>query len=295
MFIMNIFVFFNYKNKEILSFTNNLISILINKGIKIYILDKCKTYIKNTEVNIFDETNFTFSLIISIGGDGTLIKASSYSIYNDIPIVGINMGRLGFLTTVDKDDLDSLFSIINGNYKTSRRMLIDVELCSNKITDKFTCINDVVIGKAGISKICDLDVYYNDNYLTNYRCDGILVSTPTGSTAYAMSTGGSIIDPKLSVLNLTSICSHSSFNTPIVFNDNIEIQIRINPNNKSKICLSVDGYDTSKKISTSDIIKVRKSNYTLNLIENTKTDYYKIFCEKFINKGFNFTTNIQEK
>lgn len=292
---MKIFIFFNYRNKEIVAFTNTLISILIDKSIKIDILATCKPYIKHNDVNIFDEKNSDYSLIISIGGDGTLIKASYYSIYKDIPIVGINMGRLGFLTTVDKDDLNSLFSIINGEYKSSRRMLIDVELCSNKNTDKFTCINDVVVGKAGISKICDLDVYYNDNYLTNYRCDGIIVSTPTGSTAYAMSVGGSIIDPKLSVLNLASISSHSSFNTPIVFNDNIEIQIRINPNNKSKIYLSVDGYDTSKKISISDVIKVRKSNYTLNLIENTKTDYYKIFCEKFINKGFNFTTNIQEK
>jgi len=284
----NILICFNYNSDIIIEHTIFLIDYLHNNQYNIFIDKDCENYITcHKKVNFIGLTKGVENcdVVVTIGGDGTLIHTVEMaSLYNK-PVMGINMGRLGFLATVNKDDLLNMLDILNDVNYQSKHMLMEVSISNGDETLVCNALNDVVVSKGNISKIIDLDVFYEDNIFANYRCDGLIVSTPTGSTAYSLSAGGPIINPSIHCFTLTPICPHSIFNKPVIFNDDTILNIKINEHNKNNVYVTIDG-KLSNLVDSNTTITIKKSDRILTLLHTNDYDYYKTLRQKFIDKGF---------
>ncbi len=206
-------------------------------------------------------------LVVVMGGDGSIIKAARFASCRGIPIVGINFGRLGFLAELEISELDLLDRIVNGNYKTEERMMLDVEIVRkgevNKI--KYPCLNEAVLSNGPISRLTGFDLFCDGDFVSHYDADGIIISTPTGSSAYSLSAGGPLVYQTMECVIATPICPHSFSLRPIVFTGESCLEIRNASCRKNKMFITVDGRDNTE-IFTGDIIKIRKSEYKTKLV-----------------------------
>src|SRR5919106_5117034 len=168
-------------------------------------------------------------LIISLGGDGTLLNIAPLIERPDVPILGVNLGGLGFITEVAAGELESVLTkSLDGDYETEKRMTLEVRVQSkNGKVHKFRVLNDAVIAKGARSRIIDLETYIGDDYLCTYRADGLIISTATGSTAYSLAAGGPILEPALGAIVLTPICPHTLTHRPIVVPSNATIRVTV--------------------------------------------------------------------
>ena len=207
------------------------------------------------------------SLVVVMGGDGSIIKAARKASALGIPIVGVNFGRLGFLAELEISELDLLDRIVNGDYKTEERMMLDVEIVRegevNKI--KYPCLNEAVLSNGPISRLTGFDLYCDGDFVSHYDADGIIISTPTGSSAYSLSAGGPLVYQTMECIIATPICPHSFSLRPIVFTGESCLEIRNASCRKNKMFITVDGRDNTE-IFSGDIIKIKKSNYKTKLV-----------------------------
>lgn len=221
-------------------------------------------------------------IIVTIGGDGTIIHTAKHAVYVNKPILGINLGRLGFLAGLETHELDLLAKLKTGEYTTQDRMLIEAthfKACSNK-EYKYNSLNEVVIANGAVSSMIELDIELDGKFLTNLLADGVIFSTPTGSTAYALSAGGPVICPKINVISMTTICSHSLFDRALVFSDDNVFRIKVAPKNRSLVYFTVDG-DESEQLEEGDWIEIRKSSKSIKLINLHGRSFYEVLSEKF--------------
>ncbi len=231
---------------------------------------------KNTILdNIYEKTD----LILVIGGDGSFIHAAKDAAVHKKSVLCINAGNLAFLAGLEGNELELLEKLISGDYQTDKRMMLEVFLKDNS-GEKLLgyCLNDVVIARYGEIKLIDLDVYCNNRKINSYRGDGVVISTPTGSTAYAWSAGGPVIDPDLKCITLTPICTHSPLNRTFVFNENSVLTVKA-PKNSQKICLSTDG-DKSLELDNNFEIIIRKSDYYAEFIRIKSDEFFDILNQK---------------
>ena len=202
-----------------------------------------------------------------IGGDGTFLSAASESTKYQVPLIGVNRGTLGFLTTYTAEEIDSLFpSILEGAYDLRRRGLL--ECCTHdNLVD--VALNDVVIKSASVSGIVHLNVFADEEFVTTYICDGLIFSTPTGSTAYTLSAGGPLIHPDSKVISLTPICPHALSNRSIILPDNVQLRVE-NAVPNGQLVVAVDG---QRNLSTSEdgTIAIKLSSQSLQMAQ--KVDY----------------------
>ncbi|MBO5334184.1 MAG: NAD(+)/NADH kinase [Clostridia bacterium] len=221
----------------------------------------------------------TSDLIIVIGGDGSFIHAAKDAAVHKKPVLCINAGNLAFLAGLEGNELDLLKNLISGDYVQDRRMMLEVVLKTDS-KEKLLgyCLNDVVIARYGDIKLIDLDVFCNGRKINNYRGDGVVISTPTGSTAYAWSAGGPVIDPDLKCITVTPICTHSPLNRTLVFNEESVITVKAS-NNLQRICLSTDG-DKSLELNDSFEIIVKESNYYAEFIRIKSDEFFDILNSK---------------
>ncbi len=219
-------------------------------------------------------------IIITVGGDGTIIRYAKIAAQYDKPILGINAGRLGFLAMLESNQLDLLNRLITGEYKVEERISFDVSVTENDLEiGKYSALNDVVVTSGFISRLIDITAYI-DNDSIAYRSDGLIISTPTGSTAYSMSAGGPIVDPTTDNIILTPICSHSLSAKPIILSANKEISVKATTNKRCEIYLSVDGRK-ALNIKPGMLIKIKKSQNNVKLIKLTNHSFYSTISEKF--------------
>lgn len=226
--------------------------------------------------NIYKESDF----IIVLGGDGTILGAARESIPYEPPILGVNLGHLGFLAEAEvKEVFDSLESMLKDGVKIQERLMVESSIYSDGSLKKYYALNDIVVARGTLSRILTLDVYINDDYVTTLKGDGLIVSTPTGSTAYSLSAGGPIISPNLSVITLTPICAHSLSNRfSLVISDNEEIRIDLRENNEDTY-VTVDGQEISK-IAAGEHVLVRKAPYKTKLIKLLNKNFYDVLRQK---------------
>lgn len=221
-------------------------------------------------------------LIVVLGGDGTFLSITRLMKSRSIPVMGVNMGQLGFLTEIKKSEaLSTLSSIMEGTPPViSERALLEVTLKRNKkIIYKGPVVNDAVISKGAIARIIGLQIGVNGKWAHNIRADGIIVSTPTGSTAYSLAAGGPILEPSLDALVLTPICPHSLTQRPLVISDRSEIAIRLN-DRPGHVLLTLDGQD-AVDMKQDDLVIVRRfQKHSLQLISSTTRDYFTLLREK---------------
>jgi NAD+ kinase len=221
-------------------------------------------------------------LIVVTGGDGTFLSIARLMRTRSVPVMGINMGQLGFLTEIKKTEaIESLGQIMDGIPPViNERALLEVTLRrKNKIIFQGPVVNDAVISKGAIARIIGLQIAVNSKWVHNIRADGIIVSTPTGSTAYSLAAGGPIIEPSLSAVLLTPICPHSLTQRPLVIPDHSEIQICLN-HRPGHVLLTLDGQD-AVDMSEDDIVTVRRfKKHSLKLISSPTRDYFSLLREK---------------
>ncbi len=219
-------------------------------------------------------------VIITIGGDGTIIRYAKRAALDNKPVLGINAGRMGYLANIEQNELHLINKLKSGEYLVEKRMMLSIEAYENgKMVGEYTALNDAVITSGFISRIIDVSVGVGGDFI-NYRADGLIVSTPTGSTAYSMSAGGPIIDPLTESFCITPICSHSLSAKPILLGADNEIKIKAHSKKKTDIFLTVDG---RKMIALKPYteIKIKRSSKFVQLIRLNDRSFYKTLSYKF--------------
>lgn len=218
--------------------------------------------------------------VISMGGDGTFLRAASKVGNREIPIVGVNMGRLGFLADILPSEIEeTLDNIFNGNYSIEQHTVIEVEADGAKIEGSPYALNDVAILKRDSASMISVRTYINDEFLVNYQADGLVISTPTGSTAYNLSNGGPIIVPRSSSLCLTPVAPHSLNIRPIVINDTSVITMDVESRSHSFL-VAIDG--RSEKMLEGTKITIRKAPFVIKIVKQNNRRYFSSLREKLM-------------
>lgn len=227
----------------------------------------------------FDEMIRSCDLIIALGGDGTIIHSARHAAAFDKPVLGVNVGRLGFLAELETDEFDELSKLAAGNYQIEQRMMLEISYTENGNVKTCTALNDAVINRGALSPMPDFRVGFNGQTVCEYRGDGLIVSTPTGSTAYSLSAGGPIIDPQLSCILLSPICSHSLLTRPVVFGPDAKLSVQTYFRTESEAYLTMDG-EISVKIGSSQMIEFCRSEKTVRIIRLKDHNFYDIVNKK---------------
>jgi len=218
-------------------------------------------------------------LMIVLGGDGTLLSAARVVDGRDIPLFAVNLGHLGFLTSITVEDLyPELERAVRGEHRIGRRRMVDCELLRNeKVIATYSALNDVVITKSELARMIDLDTHVDDHFVAAYKADGLIISTPTGSTAYSLSAGGPVIFPSVGALCITPICPHMLTNRPVIVPHTSVV--RIVNHGAEGTYLTIDG-QVGEPLSKGDQIVSRSSHKTIQLIRPPKMLFFDVLREK---------------
>jgi NAD+ kinase len=232
----------------------------------------------------FDSIYSESDLVIVIGGDGVMLEAARRATPCGIPILGINMGRVGYMTELEMNEISLLDRIFTGDYYLDERAMLRVDIRSCKGQSRFSAyaLNEAVIANGSTARIIDLQLSDNGRLVSEYRADGIVVATPTGSTAYSLSAGGPIVDPKLSCFCVTPICPHSLVARPLIFPDSASLEIKNICVREKVLHLTVDGKATFD-LFFGDTVVITKASISTKLLRIKDEDFYsKIRMKKFI-------------
>lgn len=222
--------------------------------------------------------------VVTIGGDGTIIHAAKHAANFEKPLLGINMGRLGFVAELEPNELPMLERLFSGDYNVEKRQMLKVTLKSKSGSKSFFALNDVVISRGSMTKIIDLDVWLKKSYICHYCADGLIVATPTGSSAYALSAGGPVIEPSMSCILMTPICSHSLFSRPVLFNPSSEILVNAASREDTDLTLTIDG-ETTIPITADDTVVITTAEIYAELIVLKDKTFYRVLSDKFTERG----------
>jgi len=260
--------------------TQDLTQWLKSRGITVILDDHLKEKVKGNGGLLSQADLDKLDLVVVLGGDGTFLYAARLIRNGNIPILGVNLGALGFLTAFTFAELyQVLEKILAGDFETEQRMMLTSWVIrKDKLRAEYSVLNDVVITKAAIARIIDLETSINGHYLATFKADGLIISTPTGSTAYSLAAGGPIIFPSLQAIILTPICPHTLTNRPILVPDSAEITVSIKSKTES-VFLTFDG-QVGQSLKTGDQVKIKKSAHYLCLVKSPFKDYFEVLRTK---------------
>jgi NAD+ kinase len=267
---------------EPLEITKNLSAWLNERDIEVFVEKDLGDQIGHS--NSVDRADIPelVDIILVFGGDGTFLGMARLTCKHGTPILGINLGGLGFLTEVTVDELYPMMErIIDGNYEVEERQMLLTTIHREKnAIGTYEVLNDVVINKGAVARIIDLGIYIEDSHVTTYRADGIILSTPTGSTAYSLSAGGPIVHPRIPVTIITPICPHTLTNRPLVVSSDMKVEIKVTTHEPDTY-LTLDG-QIGIRLNTGDIIEVKRADSTVKLIKSPYRDFFAILKTKLM-------------
>lgn len=219
-------------------------------------------------------------LVVVLGGDGTLLATARALNRKPVPILAVNLGGLGFLTVLTLDELyPTLEAVLAGQYRSERRVQLDAEVVrSHEVLSTFLALNDVVLNKGAIARVLDFDAWVDGQFVSTYKADGLIVSTPTGSTAYSLAAGGPVIAPTVSAFIITPICAHTLTNRPIVLPDSVTIEVAVKSQRES-VYLTVDG-QVGIAVRSDDRVRLRKAASYVEIVQPMHTSYFEILRQK---------------
>ncbi|MEP6570125.1 MAG: NAD(+)/NADH kinase [Acidobacteriota bacterium] len=219
-------------------------------------------------------------LILVLGGDGTMIATARQMGDTEVPVLGVNYGGLGYLAEFRIEELyDALESILDGNYRLDQRVMLSVDLVrGDESVTRNRVLNDVVINKSALARIIEIEVHLNQQFVNSFRADGLIVSTPTGSTAYNLSAGGPVIFPSMNAVVITPICPFTLSNRPIVVPDESFIELRLKTDQED-VALTLDG-QVGLPLKVEDRVVIRKSKTTFNLVQPMSRNYFDVLRDK---------------
>lgn len=274
-------VFPNFQKENALECARAVCDILHKCDIEVWIDSSYKSEFSDKQMikfGLFDEFVRKSEFVVAIGGDGTILKCASHIIDCDTELLGINTGRLGFMSTLESDSLELLLRLKTGDYTVTERMMIECEILGKGHVH--TALNDVT-ASGMYTRICDFSLFDERGRIGSYRADGAVFSTPTGSTAYSLSAGGPIIDPCMECIEMTLICPHSLFARPMIFPAWKKIRFLANENNRQKLYLSVDGNE-SIEVGDNDVVEIRRSPHSIKLINMNENSFYNSLNKKMM-------------
>lgn len=270
--IKDIFVFFTTNNVEMV-IEANFLNMLYEKNI---IQKEYKTFSSHTELDN------SFEMLISIGGDGTILRAATLVRNSGVPILGINAGRLGFLATVQKENIAAFMQfVIDKKYTVSQRSLLSLttEPKNEAIEELNFAMNEVTVSRKDTTSMITVDTYLNGEYLNSYWADGLIISTPTGSTGYSLSCGGPILTPDVNSLVITPIAPHNLTARPLIIPDDTEIKLRVS-GREDNYLVSLDSRIAS--IKNESILTIKKTDFKINMVEIPGETFLKTLRNKLL-------------
>lgn len=219
-------------------------------------------------------------VIVVLGGDGTLLSVARLIGPRGTPIVGVNLGTLGFLTTVSLTQMyRTMETVVSGQYKVQERMLLNAAIRrGGQIVEEHDVLNDMVINKGALARIVEMETYIDDSYVTVFKADGLIINTPTGSTGYCLSAGGPIVHPTMSCIGITPICPHTLTNRPLIIPDSAVLEVALRSESED-VYLTLDG-QVGIQIKCHDIIVAKKSAHKMYFVMSPDDDYYNMLRTK---------------
>ena len=256
-----------------------LIAWLEGRGITVFLDEGAASYAGRSPALSRDEVAAHSQLLVVLGGDGTLLSAARASLGHDLPLFAVNLGGLGFLTAITIEELyPQLERALHGDFRVARRRMLHVELWrGEQRIASHEALNDVVLTKAEIARMIDLEVHVDNHFVCVYKADGLIVSTPTGSTAYSLSAGGPIMFPSVDATAITPICPHTLTNRPVIVPDQSEIQVIVLYN--SPTYMTIDG-QVGEILESGDRIVCRRSEHCISLVRPPDMMFFDVLREK---------------
>ena len=263
-------------NQNVSETLQRLIDLLDAEGIQTFLdVDTAAHFQVSCPILQRDVMGEPGTLIVVVGGDGSLLSAARMAIHVNVPVVGINRGHLGFLTDISPQALETaLLPILKGEYLEEKRFLLKLTLPGKPAEPMIgDALNDIVLSRGNETHLVHFDVYINEQFVSHYRSDGLILATPTGSTAYALSAGGPIMHPSLHALVMVPMFSHSLSSRPLVIDAGARIRIQINERNESPLQISCDGHE-SHLINPGESVVIEKNPQLLHLLHPNDYHYY---------------------
>ncbi len=260
--------------------------ILKNLGIDIYMTQQLSERYRHSSAAFLPTTDDIIrasDMVLTIGGDGTIMHAARHAAPLRKPLLGINMGRLGFVAGLEPDELDMLRRLRYGDYSIEKRMMLSVRHSGN---EEMYAINDCVFSRGPLSRLVDIDVSLDEDHMCRYRADGLIISTPTGSSAYSLAAGGPVVEPTMKCIVMTPICPHSLFSRSVVFDHRSVLAVRASCDDDTEVTLTVDGARTVT-IARTDTVTVTSAELSADFISLKEKSFYKVLNEKMGEKGGN--------
>jgi NAD+ kinase len=279
--IRKVGIFSKPKKAEVAEIVPDLVQWLRERGVEA-LLDKetgaalCRSELCQSR----NEIAAQIDLALVLGGDGTLLATARALRLKPVPILAVNLGGLGFLTVITVEELyATLDAVLAGQFKSERRVQIEAEvLRSGEVISTFLALNDVVLNKGAIARVLDFDVWVDGEFVSTYKSDGLIVSTPTGSTAYSLAAGGPVILPSVHAFIITPICAHTLTNRPVVVPDSVAIEIAVKTQRES-VYLTVDG-QVAIAVRSDDSVRMRKASTWVEIIQPVEKSFYEILRQK---------------
>ncbi|WP_430467376.1 NAD kinase [Winogradskyella ouciana] len=277
----------NYAKESTQEAFEILLDVLLERKVGVYIEEdflklQNEAIQTSSAISKFKELDNTFDLLISIGGDGTILRAITFVRDLGIPIVGINTGRLGFLATIQTDEIEaSLSEIFKGDYKISERSLLSVSTSptNNDITDTNFALNEIALSRKNTTSMITVKTHLNDEYLTSYWADGLILSTPTGSTGYSLSCGGPVIAPDANNFALTPIAPHNLSARPLIIPDNTTVTFRVD-GREDQFLMSLDSRIVTLPNTTT--VTVKKADFVIKMVERLDETFLDTLRKKLL-------------
>ena len=266
-------VTFLESNAITIAFEASFLASLKEKNI---ILKEYETY------SNYNNLDSAFKALISIGGDGTILKAATFVRDKNIPIIGINAGRLGFLATIQFENIETLLQkLLNDDYAISKRTLLSIKTTPeyDNFSELDFALNEVTVARKDTTSMITIVTYLNGEYLTSYWADGLIVSTPTGSTGYSLSCGGPVLTPNVESLVITPMAPHNLNARPLVITDDMEIELRIS-GREEQFLISLDSRISA--VSKDTIVRIKKSPFTISIIEFKEESFLNTIRKKLL-------------
>lgn len=283
---MVISVFPNLNNNGVSELAFDVIKILTDGGADVYVQNEYKPIFKSTKAKFenFDKAMSLCDCAIAIGGDGTTLNIAKKAAFLNKSALGINAGRLGFMSGIERDELSLLTKLINKEYIIDERAMLKATIEKDgEVLSSHHCLNDIVVSRGNFARLIDVTITCDGRSVSNMRSDGVIISTPTGSTAYSMAAGGPVVSPEADCIIETPICPHSLMDRSIIFSADKELIVTANNDQNNSPIMTVDGQE-AVNLTPGCQIYIKKSDITTKLIKLKPENFYEVLNKKIIER-----------
>lgn len=283
---MVISVFPNLNNNGVRELAFDVIKILTDGGADVYVQNEYKPIFKSTKAKFenVDKAMLLCDCAIAIGGDGTTLNIAKKAAFLNKSALGINAGRLGFMSGIERDELSLLTKLINKEYIIDERTMLKATIKKDgEVLSSHHCLNDIVVSRGNFARLIDVTITCDGRSVSNMRSDGVIISTPTGSTAYSMAAGGPVVSPEADCIIETPICPHSLMDRSIIFSADKELIVTANNDQNNSPIMTVDGQE-AVNLTPGCQIHIKKSDITTKLIKLKPENFYEILNKKIIER-----------